>query len=135
MDGVAAVRAALVADTALAGLVPDDRVIAGPLPLNVTLPALSLMSISKVDLNTPAPGATRFVRERVQVMVYARNYPQQKEVMRAVRHAAADKINFSAGEIRNVTIHTDSAGPDLMTEDASVWIGSQDLMTTYTEQR
>jgi hypothetical protein len=135
MDGVAVVRSVLVADTALVELVPASRVIAGPLPLNVTLPALSLLSISKVDRNLPAPGATRFVRERVQVTVQARNYPEQKSILRAVRHAAADRLNVVANGLEAVTIHTESAGPDFMSEDASIWLGSQDFIVTYLETR
>lgn len=135
MDGVVATRSVLVADAAMTGLVPGVRIIAGPLPLNITLPAISLESISKVDLNIPAPGSTRFVRERVQVTVHAKNYPEQKAILRAVRHAAADKLFPTVAGISGITIHTESAGPDFMSEDASIWMGSQDLMVKYTEER
>jgi hypothetical protein len=135
MDGVAAVRSVLLADADLIALTPIERVIAGPLPLNAALPSLSLQSVSKVDRNIPAPGATRHVRERVQATVSASNYPQQKAILRAVRHAAADKLNHAVAGLQGVMIHTESAGPDFINEEASIWLGTQDFLVTYLEQR
>lgn len=135
MDGVAAVRSVLVADSAMTALVPAAKIIAGPLPLGIQPPAVSLQSISKVDLNVPSPGATRMVSERVQVTVMAANYPSQKSILRAVRHAAADQLYPTVPGISGVTIHTDSAGPDMTNDESSLWIGSQDFFAKYTEQR
>lgn len=134
MDGVAAVRSALVADATLTGLVPASRIVAGALSQGVGLPAIALESISKTDRNILDPGTTRHVSERVQVTVLAANYPSQKAVLRAVRHAAGDKFPTVTG-VANVTIHTDGAGPDLISEDASIRIGTQDFRVTYTETR
>jgi len=135
MDGVAAVRVALIADAAMIALVPTARIFAGPAPLGTPLPFVMLESISKTDRNIPAPGATRHVRERVQVSVVGLNYPQQKQLLRAVRHAAADRINVAVTGLTNVTIHTDSAGPDFYDVDYAGWRGSQDFMTKYLETR
>ncbi|WP_103728927.1 DUF3168 domain-containing protein [Novosphingobium sp. HII-3] len=135
MDGVAAVRTALIADEVLLALVPADSIGAGPLPLEGGLPRLMLESISAVDRNLPSPGATRHVRERVQVTIMASNYPEQKAIQRAVRRAAADRINVQVAGIENVTIHTEPRGPDFMIEDPSIWCGTQDFITTYTEAR
>jgi len=135
MDGVAAVRSVMIAEVPLVSLVPADSIHAGDLPLNASLPAISLASISKVDRNVPSPGATRHVRERVQATVHARNYPEQKAIERAVRRAAADRINPDVPGITNVTIHTEGAGPDFRAADASVWMSTQDFITTYTETR
>lgn len=134
-SGIDAVRAALVANGTLTALVPTARIGAGDLPQGVTLPALSLTSISKVDRNIPNPGVYRYVTERVQVMIHAKDYPQQKAVEAAVRGAAADKLNVSVAGLLNVTIHTDGAGPDIMNEEASVHIGTQDFRVTYSETR
>ena len=135
MDGVAAVRVAFVADATLTGLVPADSIHAGPLPLDATLPAISLASVSSVDWNIPAPGSTRHVSERVQATLHARNYPEMKAIKRSARHAAADKIGLEVPGILVVTIHTEAAGPDFMAADASIWMGTQDFITTYTEIR
>lgn len=134
MDGVAAVRVALVADGALIALVPAARIQTGALPQGITLPAIALESISKVDRNILEPGVDRHVDERVQVTVLASTYPSQKAILRAVRHAAADKFPTVTG-LSNVTIHTDGAGPDLISEDSSIRIGTQDFRVGYTETR
>ncbi len=133
MDGVAAVRSVLVADAAMTDLTP--RIFAGPAPLGTALPFVMLSSISVVDMNIPSPGADRFVTERVQVTVVGRNYPEQKALIRAVRHAAADKLYPAVPGISGVTIHTDTGGPDFYDEDYAGWRSSQDLKVKYTEQR
>lgn len=134
MDGVAAVRVALVADAPLIALVPAARIVAGVLPQGATLPAIALQSISKNDRNIPNPGVYRHVQERVQVTVLAKTYPSQQQILRAVRKAAADKFPTVTG-LTQVTIHTLTAGPDFMNEEASIHIGSQDFNVTYSEQR
>jgi hypothetical protein len=134
-SGIDAVRAALVADATLTALVPAARIGGGDLPVDIDLPALSLTSISKVDRNIPNPGTHRFVTERVQVMTHARDYPQQKAIEAAVRGAAADQLNVSVAGLLNVTIHTDGAGPDIMNEEASIHLGTQDFRVTYSEVR
>ncbi|EJL21896.1 DUF3168 domain-containing protein [Novosphingobium sp. AP12] len=135
MDGVAAIRSVLIADDELRLLVPEDDTSAGPRGLGASLPSIMLESVSTVDRNIPSPGASRHVHERVQVTVMARNYPEQKALLRAVKRAAADQVNPEVAGIADVTIHTAGAGPDLMAEEASIWIGSQDFITTYTESR
>lgn len=135
MDGVLAVRSVLVADTAMTTLVPSARTFLGPAPLGTALPFVMLESISKVDLNIPAPGATRFVTQRVQVTVVAGSYQEQLSTMRAVRHAAADKLGAAVPGITGVTIHTDSAGPDFYDDDYAGWRSSQDFKVKYTEVR
>jgi hypothetical protein len=125
----------MVADGDLTALVPSARTFLGPAPLGTALPFIMLSSISKVDLNIPAPGVTRSVSERVQVTVVARNYPEQKAILRAARRAAADKLNPAVPDISGVTIHTDGAGPDFYDEDYAGWRGSQDLRVRYLEIR
>jgi cellulose synthase/poly-beta-1,6-N-acetylglucosamine synthase-like glycosyltransferase len=139
VDGVFAVRTVLIADASVLSLVPDvagkSRIIAGPAPVGTILPFIMLESISKVDRNIPAPGDRRFVTERVQVTVVAENYPKQKQVLRAVRKAAADRINPAITGISAVTIHTDSAGPDFHDDDYAGWRGSQDFRVRFLEER
>lgn len=135
MDGVAAVLQLLAADAGLTALVPTARIQAGVLPQGTMLPAISVTSVSKNDRNIPAPGTHRLVTERVQVTVLAPNYPSQKEVLRAVRRAAADKLGVAVPGLTGVTVHTDSAGPDFMNEAATIYLGSQDLRVTFSEVR
>ena len=135
MDGLIALRSLLVADAALTALVPASRIQADVMPLDTALPAIALQSISIVDQNIPSPGPTRFVRERVQVTVMAANYSSQREVLEAVRHAAADQINFDAAGITNVTVHTENMGPDGIANGTNIRTRSQDFMVRYTETR
>ena len=135
MDGVAAVRAVLTVDAGLTTLVPAANIISGPASLGTLLPFVMLESVSKNDRNIPAPGGQRHVTERVQVTVVARDYPQQKAVLRAVRRAAADQLYPVVTGISGVTIHTDSAGPDFFDDVYSGWRGSQDFRVGYTEER
>lgn len=134
MNGVVALRTLLIADATLTALVPVERIVAGVMPMGTTLPAVSITSVSSVDRNLPSPSATRHVTERVQATVLASDYPEQKEILAAVKAAAADTFPTVSG-ISNVTVHTDSQGPDFMNEDASIYLGSQDFRVTFTEAR
>lgn len=134
MDGVAALRRLLADHAALTAMVPEDRIVAGPLAQGEALPALSLESVSKVDRNIPNPVLRRHVRERVQVTVLARNYVEQKAVLTEVRRAASDRRPSVTGLV-GVVVHTASAGPDFMNEAATIWMGSQDFTVTYNETR
>lgn len=133
-DGVQAVRTALVADGTLTGLVPAARIIGDDaLPKDVTYPAITLSSVSRVDRNIPNPLTGRHVVERIQVTIFAASRPSRKAVLDAVRHAAGDKMPTVTG-ISAVTIHTDGAGPDFLGE-GDVRITTQDLRVTYTQTR
>lgn len=133
MDGVSVVYSLLVNDAELIALVPAAKIMAGPLPLNTQAPAISIASVSQSYLNMPSPGASKFTTERVQVTVLARNYPEQKTILREVKSAAADKMPTIAG-LEYVTVHTDSAGPDFMNEDASLYLGSQDFRIKFNQE-
>ena len=134
MNGVIAVRSLLVADTGVTSLVPVARIAAGMLPQGTDLPAISLMSVSSVDRNVPAPGAKRRVTERVQVTVLARTYPEVKAIIAAARQAAADRMPTIDG-LFDVTVHTDSAGPDFLDEDTGIHMQTQDFRVSFNEAR
>jgi hypothetical protein len=134
MDGVAVLRALLIADPAIAGLVPATRIAAGVLPQGTPLDALSIMRVSAGDRNIIKPGATRHVTERVQVTALAGTYPRLRALIKAVKAAAADYVG-AVGGLSGVTVHTDSAGPDFMDEQNSIYMSSQDFAVGYTEVR
>ena len=134
MNGVIAVRSLLVADTGVTSLVPVARIAAGMLAQGTDLPAISLMSVSSVDRNVPAPGAKRRVTERVQVTVLARTYPEVKAIIAAVRQAAADQMPTIDG-LTDVTVHTDSAGPDFLDEETGIHMQTQDFRVSFNEAR
>ncbi|MDQ4421643.1 DUF3168 domain-containing protein [Sphingobium sp. DEHP117] len=134
MNGVIAVRSLLVVDTGLTALVPEVRIAAGSLPQGTVFPAISLMSVSSVDRNIPAPGPKRRVTERVQVTVLARTYPETKAILAAIRKAAADKMPQIDG-LSDVTVHTDSAGPDFLDEETGIHMQTQDFRVSFNEAR
>ena len=134
MNGVIAVRSLLVADTGVTSLVPVARIAAGMLAQGTDLPAISLISVSSVDRNVPAPGAKRRVTERVQVTVLARAYPEAKAILAAVRKAAADRMPAIDG-LTDVTVHTDSAGPDFLDEETGIHMQTQDFRVSFNEAR
>ena len=134
MNGVIAVRLLLVGDTGVTALVPTARIAAGMLPQGTDLPAISLMSVSSVDRNIPAPGPKRRVTERVQLTVLARTYPEAKTLIAAIRAAAADQMPTIDG-LFEVTVHTDSAGPDFLDEETGIHMQTQDLRVSFNEAR
>ena len=134
MNGVIAVRSLLVADTGVTALVPVARIAAGMLPQGTDLPAISLMSVSSVDRNISAPGPKRRVTERVQVTVLAATYRQVKAILAAVRRAAADQMPTIDG-LFDLTVHTDTAGPDFLDEETGIHMQSQDLRVSFNEAR
>ena len=134
MNGVIAVRTLLVTDTGMTALVPPAHIAAGMLPQGTELPAISLLSVSSVDRNIPAPGSKRRVTERVQVTVLARTYPETKTLIAAIRKAAADQMP-TIDELFDVTVHTDSAGPDFLDEETGIHMQTQDLRVSFNEAR
>jgi len=134
MNGVIAVRTLLVTDTGMTALVPEARIAAGMLPQGTDLPAISLMSVSSVDRNISAPGPKRRVTERVQVTVLAATYRQVKAILAAVRRAAADQMPTIDG-LFDLTVHTDTAGPDFLDEETGIHMQTQDLRVSFNEAR
>lgn len=131
-DGVAVIWAMLTADAAVTALVPVTRIAAGVAPVGTQLPAIAITSVSSTDRNILSPGEQRHVTERVQVTVMAANYPSQKAVLRAVKRAAADTMPSVTG-LSDITVHTDGAGPDFMSDEAAIYQGSQDFIIRFNE--
>jgi hypothetical protein len=134
MNGVIVVRSLLAGETRVTAHVPEARIAAGMLPQGTDLPAISLMSVSSVDRNIPAPGPTRRVTERVQMTVLAASYRQVKVILAAVRKAAADQRPTIDG-LDDVTVHTDTVGPDFLDEETGIHMQSQDLRVSFNEAR
>lgn len=131
MNGVATIRQLLVADSGVTTLVPSTRIAAGVMPQGTALPAISITSVASNDRNLPSPGATKHIVERVQVTILASKYPETKTILAAVRTACMDKFPTVSG-LSNVTVHTDSTGPDFMNDTASIYITTQDFRVTFT---
>ena len=72
--------------------------------------------------------------ERVQVTVLARAYPEAKAIIAAVRAAAADRMPAIEG-LSDVTVQTDSAGPDFLDEETGIHMQTQDFRVSFNEAR
>lgn len=132
MSGVKIVRALLVADAALIVQVPATKIIAGVIKAGTQAPAIAITEVVGIDRNIPNPGVTRHVFERVQVTLIAKDYAQQKAVMKLLRKACADKRGTIAG-IAAVTVVTEGRGPDFNDEQAGFYMQSQDFRVGYQE--
>lgn len=134
MDGVATLVQIMRGDSGVTALAASSGIMAGVLPQGMVLPAIGVTSVSRMARHPVAPQPVRHCRERVQVTVIAATYEDQKAVLRAVVRACDMAFPIVPG-ITNVTVRTDAAGPDFMSEDESLHIGLQDFIVTYSEAR
>jgi hypothetical protein len=112
MNGAAVIGELLSGSPELLAIVPASRIKAGALPQGVTLPAVSVTSISGTDLNMLSSWrASAVVTERVQVTVLAANYRDKTTIIDLVRRACANKQgNFAS--VTEVSVLLDGTGPD-----------------------
>lgn len=126
----AVIRALLVASPALTARVPATRILAGELPQNITLPALSIEEISSVPQPTIDAQAYALMRTRVQITISAANYPQQKSLVALVRTACEYQRGTIAGQIVS-SITMESTGPDLRDSDAQIFQQPIDFLVVH----
>lgn len=130
---VKVIRALLVADAETIAIVPADRIVAGVVPVDTSLPALSVTHISTVPVGAiDAAAEFSLVRSRVQVTVVTADYPAGKDLADVVRRAC----NFERGMIAGTdvaSITRDTVGPDYQ-DQAGACFGSVDFMVTYHEK-
>lgn len=132
MSGVAIVKALLHASSALTAVVPAARIMAGDLPENTAVPAISIMEVSTVEaphIDGLAPSC--LVDGRVQVTVLAANYPAQKAALALVRKAC----NYQRGSLAGftvVSVRRLSNGPDFRNEEG-LCMQSIDFSVIYYE--
>ncbi len=136
MSGVAAVRYLLAHDASLLALVPAARIMAGALPLGITLPAISVTTVSDLTRLTVAmTESTRFVTERVQVDVLAGDYPAVKVILDRVRDALPGSLTALGGTVNGMacdSILPDTTGPDIFVDNPKIYTQSQDFMVRYS---
>lgn len=132
MNGVAAVRQLLVADSAVLALVPAARIAAGVLPQGTALPAIAITPVSSVDTQFIPDTASRFTTDRVQVTIMASTYPSLIAVLKAAKKAGDAKRPDVSG-IDNVVVRTDGQGPWFMDEAASIHLITQDFRVSYSQ--
>ena len=139
MSGVAIVRALLAANGGVTAVIPAARIKAGVLPLNATLPAISITQVSSVPRLTVAMTETpRLHTERVQVSWLFKGteaspsgsgYPGMDQ-MDALVMAALPNMHGAVGAFTVDSILPDLAGPDLE-EAEGIHQGSRDFIVKY----
>lgn len=130
MSGVAVIRYLLANDATLTATVPSTRIMAGILPINTTLPAISITQISGSRLNVIKHGTNEHITDRVQVTVLATTYPQQKTILNLVKNA----LPATRGTVNSVvvdSIQQDFTGPDLYNDDPVIYEQSVDYFVKY----
>lgn len=132
MDGVAVMRALLLAHSPIAALV-GDNVVAGTIPADTTLPAVGVKEISRFGMGTVAnAGATTLVTARIQVTATSGNYPQMKAVLAATKLGAGTFTGMTAG-VYVCSVLEDGVGPELTDDAPGLNEQSRDYKVTYRE--
>lgn len=133
MSGAAVVRALLAAHAAVRELIPNETgIVAGVLPLNSPVPALSVHTIDESEIPTMARNLSRrTIVERVQVTALSRDYTEMKRLLKA----AALGRGVHTGEVRGVRVLSvlpAGVGPEIPRDDG-IYEQSRDFMVTFSE--
>jgi len=131
VSGVIVIRSLLAANSALTSQVPASRIMAGVIPLNTALPAISIAQISGVQRPTVGMNeATKFYTDRVQVTCMAKTYPVQKQILALVQ-AACPNTHATVNGVDCDSVIQDTIGPDIFDADQSLYFQSVDFKVTY----
>lgn len=132
MDGVAVIRALLMAHAPLAALV-GDNVIAGTIPADTALPAVGVKEVGRIGLDSVArAGDTTLVTARIQVTAISGSYPQMKAVLAATKLGGGTFTGMTAG-VYVCSVLEDGVGPDLTDDAPGLNQQSRDYKVTYRE--
>lgn len=133
MSGAAIVRYQLVQDAPLLAEVPAERILTGVIPERTALPAISVVTVDAFPRTPVDMTETRlYITERVQVVVYAKDYASKKTILGLVR----DALPLSRGTVNNFKcdcILPDSIGPDLDDPEEAIFTQSRDYMVRWSE--
>ncbi len=132
MDGVAVMRALLLAHAPLTALV-GDNVVAGTIPADTALPAVGIKEIGRYGADTVArAGATTLVTARIQITATSGDYPQMKAVLAATKLGAGTFTGMTAG-VYVCSVLEDGVGPELTDDAPGLNQQSRDYKVTYRE--
>lgn len=120
-------------DAGVLALVPVDRIYAGVIPQGAILPAIAYNHISTTERATVAMSETNaLATSRIEVAVQTKEYPKQKQVLKAVRKACKNKRGTFAGVVVN-SVLVDTLGPDMRNDDLALYMQTIDFRVTYAE--
>lgn len=140
MSGVAIIRYFLVNDQNLIAAVPAARIMAGDLPLNAVMPAISITQVSSMPRNTVKMNEGKIQHtDRVQVSVLVKGpqgtpagngYPDVRRILKLVL-AACPHRRGSYGGFDVDSITPDIEGPDLSDDATALYTGSRDFFVKW----
>lgn len=131
MSGTAIVRSLLAANTALTAVIPAARIFAGAIPINTTLPAISVTQVSGIQRNVIGMNSASYLAtDRVQVTVHGKTYALQKSYMALIR-AALPHTRGTVNGFNCDSIVPDSDGPDMYDSEAAIYQQSMDYFVRF----
>lgn len=140
VSGTAIIRYLLANNTPVTAVIPATRIMAGDLPLNTVLPALSVTQISSVPYNLLRINESHKVHtDRVQVTALFKGpqgspagtgYPGVKSLLALVL-AACPNQRGTVNSISVDSITPDMAGPDLYDDATALYSGSRDFLVRW----
>lgn len=140
MSGVAVVRFLLSQNASVLAIIPAARIMAGDLPLNTVLPAISVTQISSMPFNLLRTNeANKMHTDRVQVSVIFKGpqgspagtgYPGVKAMMKLVL-AACPSQRGSVNSVSVDSIVPDLEGPDFYDDATAIYSSSRDFIVKW----
>jgi hypothetical protein len=132
MSGVAIVCYLLSTNSPVTTVCPKTRILGDVLPLGITLPAISVMKISRGIRNTVAmTGTTKVHTERVQVTVAAKSRPEAQALLNLVL-AACPNTHSTVNGIACDSILPGPEGPDFADVDTEIRFGTRDFIVKWS---
>ena len=142
MSGVAVIRYLLAHNAPLLAQVPEERIVAGELPIDSVLPAISVKQVSSVPRNIVSMSVGhRQHTDRVQVSVLVKGtegtpagagYPGQRTLLALVLAACPHTRGVVNGTDVD-SIIPDAEGPDFADLAVSLNMGSRDFIVKWNE--
>lgn len=141
MSGVAVIRHLLANAAAITNVVPATRIMAGDLPLNTVMPAISVVQIDSLPLNLLKINETpKLHADRVQVSVLFKGqegnpqgtgYPGVRALLKLVL-AACPSQRGTVNGIAVDSIAPDIEGPDLQDASTALYSSSRDFIVKWS---
>lgn len=133
MSGTAIMRTLLSARTSVTAIVPAAKIYAGTVPQGAFTTAISVRPVSSNEQWTTARNLhTKMIRERIQVTVYAKDFPTMERLLKACSLGAGVHTGTTAGyKVRSIL--PESVGPYIEATDDGIHEQSRDFMVTFIE--
>jgi len=141
VSGVAVIRHLLANNAAVLAVVPATRIMAGDLPLNTAMPAITVTEISSVPFNTiNVNELPKMHTERVQVSALFKQslgtpagtgLPGIKALLKLVLAACPSQ----RGTVNGVAVDSivpDTEGPDLSDDATALYSQSRDFIVRWS---